>query len=79
MTPTELHFATKKFASQDMRNARRQGEILIGQTTRGTVSLRHADGIYTVTTQGMNATVLAQGKRSAVWSVLAGLYSVTVQ
>jgi hypothetical protein len=66
--------ALDKFAASDLRAARREGYTLIGQTKRGTVSLTHEDGIYTLRTFGVDAVDLAKGKPAVVRPVLASLY-----
>jgi hypothetical protein len=66
----------KRFADSDLRAARKQGEILVTQTKRGTVALRHEGGVYTLTTQGPNATVLASGKAAVARECLVSLYTV---
>lgn len=64
------------FAAADLRQARTLGYLLVGQTKRGTVAIRHAAGVYILTTQGLASEVLAQGKPAAVRPVLAALYDV---
>lgn len=78
MTTAELTAALTKFAKSDLRTARKEGYILIGQTKRGTLALRHSAGIYTLSTQGIDAAVIAQGKPTVVAPVLAGCYSVVM-
>jgi hypothetical protein len=68
--------ALTKFAKSDLNQARKRGEILVAQTKRGTVSLRYADGTYTLTTQGTAPEVLASGKAATVVPVLVSLYDV---
>lgn len=76
MNPAELAAALDKYAASDLRAAKREGYMLIGQTKVGTVSLTCVDGVYTLTTQGIDAKVLASGKPAAVRPVLAALYQV---
>ncbi len=64
----------ERCAKSDMAKARRNGRVLICETTRGLVELAHAGGVYTVTTQGLGSTVLAQGAPRAVAPTLASLY-----
>ena len=82
-----LHAAKLRYAGSDLRAAKREGYILIGQTKRGTLSLTHADGIYTLTETRLSgvavaamphakAGVLARGKASVVRPILADLYTV---
>lgn len=78
MTAAELTAALTKIAKSDLRTACKEGYMLIGQTKRGTLALRHSDGIYTLSTQGINAAVIAQGKPAVVAPVLAGCYSVVM-
>ena len=78
LTADELTAVLIKIAKSDLRIARKEGENLICQTKRGTLSLRHSDGIYTLTTQGINAQVIAQGKPAIVAPVLASCYSVVL-
>lgn len=68
-----------RFAAADLRAARKEGYMLIGQTKRGTLALTHDDGIYTLSTAGLRADgpaveVLAKGKPAVVRPVLAALY-----
>lgn len=64
----------ENFAASDLRVAKREGHMLIGQTKRGTLTLTHSGGVYTLAaTDG----VIASGKPAAVRPVLAGLYTVT--
>jgi hypothetical protein len=65
-------FATKA-AQSDMRLARREGEIAICDTYRGTLFLSYLAGQYSVTSI---AQVLVKGKASVVLPVLAALYVV---
>ena len=78
MNTTDLAAALDKFAAADLRAAKREGYMMVGQTKLGTVSLSHEGGVYTLTTQGLDAKVLASGKPAAVRPVLAALYSVQV-
>lgn len=41
-----------KFAAADLRAARREGYMLIGQTKRGTLTLTHEAGVYTLSPPG---------------------------
>ena len=68
--------ARQKFAGADLRMARKHGQISVAQTVKGLLDLSHADGIYTLSTNGLNAHVLAAGKPATVKPVLAALYSV---
>lgn len=79
MTAAELAAALDKYAAADLRAAKREGYMLVGGTKAGTVSVTHEAGVYTVTTQGVDAKVLASGKPAAVRPVLAALYVVEVQ
>jgi hypothetical protein len=65
-----------RFANQDLRAARREGYILIGQTKVGTVELAFREGAYILKTTGLASKVLAQGKPAVVRPTLCGLYSV---
>ncbi len=78
MTAAELTAALTKIAKSDLRIARKEGYMLIGQTKRGTLVLRHSDGIYTRSTRGSGSAVIAQGKPGVVVPVLAGCYSVVM-
>ncbi len=78
MTAAELTAALTKIAKSDLRTARKEGYMLIGQTKRGTLALRHSDGIYTLSTQGSDSAVIAQGKPAVVVPVLASCYSVVM-
>lgn len=78
MTATELAAALTKIAKSDLRLARKGGYMLIGQTKRGTLALRHSDGVYTLSTQGVDAAVIAQGKPAVVAPVLASCYEVVM-
>jgi hypothetical protein len=73
---TELFSSLLKFAASDLRTARKQGDTLIGQTQRGTLSLSYVAGVYTLATVGLHPVTLASGKPSAVKPVLADLYDV---
>jgi hypothetical protein len=71
-----------KFAASDLRIARRDGMMSICQTKRGTLTVTHEAGVYTVSALapgGLSAVVLAIGKPAAVRPVLASLYDVTVE
>jgi hypothetical protein len=68
--------ALEKFTACDLRNAKRHGSTLIGQTKRGTLALTHDAGTYVLTTTGLDAVVLASGKPAAVRPVLASLYEI---
>lgn len=78
MTDDELIAALTKIAKSDLRIARKEGYMLIAQTKRGTLALRHSAGVYTLSTQGIDAAVIAQGKPAIVAPVLAGCYSVVM-
>lgn len=78
MTAAELTAALTKIAKSDLRTARKEGYMLIGQTKRGTLALRHSDGIYTLSTQGIDAAVIAHGKPAVVAPVLADCYSMVM-
>ena len=73
---TELFSSLLKLAASDLRTARKQGDTLIGQTQRGTLSLSYVAGVYTLATVGLNPVTLASGKPAAVMVVLADLYDV---
>lgn len=78
MTAAELTAALTKIAKSDLRIARKEGYMLIGQTKRGTLALSHSDGVYTLSTQGVDAAVIAQGKPAVVAPVLASCYDVVM-
>lgn len=65
--------ALTKFAKSDLNLSRKEGSILIAQTKRGTLSLEHVAGIYTLKAEG---EVLATGKPAVVVPVLASLYQI---
>ncbi len=74
--PRTLAAQLNKFADADLRAARKHGEMLIGQTKRGTVALRYAGGIYTLTLQGPKPEILVSGMPGMVRPILAALYDV---
>ena len=74
-----MNDALNKFAASDLRAARQHGELRLGGTKRGTLALRHAGGVYTLTTQGLAPEVVATGKPAVVRPALAALYVVEVQ
>ena len=79
MEQTHITAARQRFAASDMRYARKDGEVAITQTTRGTVFLRYNDGTYTLDTAGLNPETLATGKAAAVKPTLMTLYTVAGQ
>lgn len=85
MNATEIEKALEKYATSDLRLAKRHGMIMVAQTKQGNVEITHADGVYTLTKQGTarymgaDAKVLAQGKPAVVRPVLAALYDVVVE
>lgn len=76
MNTTEL---ATKLAASDLAAARKRGYMLVGQTTVGTVAVRHEAGVYTITTQGIDSKVLASGAPKTVRPVLASLYDIRVE
>lgn len=79
MTDAELQAVRLRFARADLRFARKQGEHAVTGTTHGVLSVSHSGGIYTLTTQGIDSRVIAQGKPAVVLLVLAAAYTVTVE
>ena len=78
LTPEQQAIAdceSKKAASQDLTLAREEGHILICQTLRGTLTLTHDAGTYTLVACN-DETVLATGNRAIVRKALAPLYDV---
>ena len=69
----------EKFAKSDLRAARREGEIMIGGTTRGRLTLSFSEGVYLLSCfdfSRMASEVLAEGKPATVVPDLSALYSV---
>lgn len=73
--------ARRRAAVADLRTARHCGEMMIGQTQKGTVRLSYNQGDRTYTldqmpthTQNPHAVRLAQGHKSTVQPILMGLY-----
>lgn len=77
----DLTKALTRFADTDMRWARKQGDVLITGTKRGTLCLAYdADAkTYTLTTTGLDAEKLAEGKPKDIRPVLTGLYDVVYE
>jgi hypothetical protein len=78
LTPDQQAIAdreSKKAASQDLTLARTEGTILICQTKRGTLSLTHEDGTFTLVSC-RDGEVIEVGTRAQVRKVLAPLYDV---
>lgn len=73
-----LNAALIRYATSDLRCARREGAMLICQTKRGLLDLSYVDGTYTLATSGPAVEVLAQGKAGVVRPVLVSLYDVVV-
>ncbi len=68
-------------AAKDLATARREGYMLIGQTSRGTVSVtcdggRGRTARYTLRAVGIDGCVLASGLADVVQPALAALYQV---
>lgn len=73
---SELKAILTKEAKTDLGRARRNGELLIGQTKHGLLSLTYSAGRYALKTQGMNVQTLAEGAVAVVLPVLAAAYVV---
>jgi D-alanyl-D-alanine dipeptidase len=78
MDVADLSKIRRDLALADLRRAKRHSILLIGQTTRGTVEVTHADGVYALTTQGDHARLLAKGARGVVAAALAPLYQIVI-
>lgn len=71
-----------KAAHADLDSARRYGLHMIGGTTKGTIQVTHADGVYVVvrcpnvTSGAIGPETLATGAAAVVIPVLAALYLV---
>ena len=73
--------ALNNAAAADMRNARKRGTILIGQTLKGTVALSHDAGAYKIVQQGgasnnFTPADLFEGKAAGCKTYLKSLYRV---
>jgi hypothetical protein len=70
--------ARASFAKSDLAIARREREMMVCQTKEGTVAVRYdvAAKSYSITKQGFNAKLLAEGPPRVVATVLAALYVV---
>lgn len=80
MTNTNtLQASFEHFATSDLRTARKEGNLLIGGTQRGTLGLSYsrATKTYTLATQGLDSSIVAEGKAGTVKKALAGLYTVS--
>jgi hypothetical protein len=62
------------FAQQDLDTARREGEILVAQTKRGTLMVRYAEKTYSITVAG--GEQLMSGTRKQAIQTLSSLYTV---
>jgi hypothetical protein len=80
MTPATIKLLTP-FAKQDESLARKQGDVMICQTKRGTLMLRYDRDTktYTLTTTGLNPETLAVGKPATVRPVLMAQYDVVYE
>ena len=76
MNASDLTAALDKFAASDLRAARKNGDIMVTGTKRGTLSLSFDGAAYTLATVGMESATLATGKPADVRPVLASLYTV---
>jgi hypothetical protein len=74
-----LSAALTRYATSDLRCARREGYLLVAQTKKGTLALSYVDGAYTLSTVGPKAEVLASGKAGTVRPVLVGVYDIVVE
>ncbi len=79
MNTTMMMIALEKFAASDLRAAKKYGEILIGGTKRGSLTLRYVAGTYTLLTWGLVPEIVASGKPATVRPVLATLYVCAVE
>lgn len=74
-----IHPAALKAAYQDMRKAKKHGEISVAQTRVGTVDLSYERGFYRlvgVGGPGRQPYVIAEGSADEVHPALARLYDV---
>jgi hypothetical protein len=79
MTDMEISRIRDACAESDLRRVKREGEILIAQTIKGTVRLARADDGYVLVTCGhVVPETLAAGKRKVVKAALAKLYDVEI-
>lgn len=79
MNTEQIEAAKKAAAKTDMGRARRNGSIIIAETTEGAVELSYASGTYTLVryaTYKQTFKALAQGKLADVAKVLETLYVV---
>ena len=76
MNAADLNADLLRFAASDLRAARREGSIMITQTRRGLLSLSYDAGRYVLSTTGLDAEVIAEGKAGAVKAAIAGCYDV---
>ena len=72
----DTHKALESFAKADLRAARKQGDVLIGQTTHGTLALSYDSGMYRLCVCGIGGTVLAAGKAATVRAALITSYAL---
>lgn len=79
MNATEIAAALDRYAASDLRLARREGDISVCETKQGTLSLTYENGVYRLSTTGLDSKVLAEGKPAVVRPVLASLYTVDIQ
>jgi hypothetical protein len=83
INPVEtIHPAALRAAYQDMRAAKKHGEISVAQTRVGTVDLSYERGVYRlvgVGSPGRQPHVIAEGSADVVHPALARLYDVIEQ
>ena len=61
------------FAQQDVDKARHEGEVLVAQTKRGTLTVRYENKQYVILATGEE---LVRGTRKQAITTLADLYTV---
>jgi histidine ammonia-lyase len=79
LTVEQLAAAKSRYAEQDLKLARKHGQISVVETLRGCVELSYAAATktYSITKRDFpDILTLAQGNKGAVKAALVGLYQV---
>ncbi len=82
LSDAEKNVIATKCAKQDMALARRENnrepntgrDCAITHTSMGTLFLAYVNGVYTLTTSGLDGKIIVQGTPKFVTPVLASMY-----
>jgi len=83
--PIDLMEAVKSLAESTLRNARKDGETIVGHTLRGSLDVTYANKVYKISTwakwdyrldQTVSGQNLYQGKKSGAIKALMNSYAI---